>query len=353
MNVEIRTEPKKRSLLLSLKKRMWRWLRLTNLPVVKLYTGYGNKTHCYLYGHAFSFGPLPRKKYRQNFLINALALLRLFMVRTKKGVAIRLLWKGEQFITRSEADGFFKFEWSPLATPAVGYHEVQVDMLDANDQIMATGTAQLIVPPQNPFAVISDIDDTFLISYSANLRKRLFVLLTENALSRKPFDGVVEHYKMLSHARASKDTVNAFFYVSSSEWNLYDYIRDFSKQHQLPQGVHLLNQVKTFSQVFKTGQNNHGTKFMRISRILEAYPQQQFILLGDDSQEDPKIYSSLAKHFGKQIFCVYIRCVGKNLKPNVEEMMNTFKIAGIHCCYFNHSAHAIAHSASIGLVSQE
>lgn len=350
MNVEIRTEPKKRSLLLRLKKWMWHSLRLTDSPVVKLYTGYGNETQCYLYGHAFSFSPIPRKKYRQNLLINAFALLRLFMVRTKKGAVIRLLWKDEQFITRSEADGFFKFEWSPVIMPAIGYHDIEVHMLDLNGQIMATATAQLLIPPNNPFAVVSDIDDTFLISYSGNLRKRLYVLLTENALSRKPFDGVAKHYKLLSHARASKDTVNAFFYVSSSEWNLYDYIRDFSKQHQLPQGIYLLNQVKTFSQVFKTGQNNHGTKFMRISRILEAYPQQQFILLGDDSQEDPKIYTSLVKHFGQQIFCIYIRCVGKNVKPPVEEMMNTIKEAGIHCCYFDHSADAIAHSISIGLV---
>lgn len=350
MNVEIRTEPKKRSFLHRLKKRMWKSLRLTDSPVIKLYTGYGNETQCHIYGHAFSFSPIPRKKYRQNLLINAFALLRLFMVRTKKGAVIRLLWKDEQFITRSEVDGFFKFEWSPLIRPVIGNHEVEAQMLDSNNVIIATATAKLIIPPNNPFAVISDIDDTFLISYSANLRKRLFVLLTENALSRKPFDGVVKHYKLLSHARASKDSVNAFFYVSSSEWNLYDYIRDFSKKHQLPQGVYLLNQVKTLSQVFKTGQNNHGTKFMRISRILEAYPQQQFILLGDDSQEDPKIYSSLAKHFGQQIFCIYIRCVGRNIKLPVDELMNTINEAGIHCCYFKHSAEAIAHSTAIGLL---
>jgi phosphatidate phosphatase APP1 len=108
---------------------------------------------------------------------------------------------------------------------------VEVSMLDRfNGNPIATGKAGLVVPYVNQFAFISDIDDTFLISHSGNLRKRLFVLLTENARSRKPFEGVVNHYNLLSLAGALEKTNNAFFYVSSSEWNLYEYIREFSKQ---------------------------------------------------------------------------------------------------------------------------
>ncbi|MFT3910483.1 MAG: DUF2183 domain-containing protein [Ferruginibacter sp.] len=352
MNVETTSTVKKRSLFKRFKGVILKTFRLTNKPVVRLYTGYGNKTHCFLYGHVFSLSPLPRKKHRKDILLNTLALLRLFMVKTKKGVVLQFVWAGKKYITRSEADGFFKFEWEPAVALAAGTHHVEVAMLDGIDgNIIANAKAALIIPHYNEFAFISDIDDTFLVSYSSNLRKRLFVLLTENALSRKPFDGVVNHYQLLSNAHAPENTSNPFFYVSSSEWNLYTYIRDFSAQNKLPEGVYLLNQVKKFKQVFKTGQNNHGTKFMRITRVLEAYPEHRFVLLGDDSQADPSIYASAAEHFSSQIFCVYIRKVGKISKQDVTEKLNTIEKKGIHCCYFTHSSEAVAHSRSIGLIS--
>ena len=352
MNVEISAGPKKKSLREKIESGLLRWFRLTNKPVVRLYTGYGNKTHCFLYGHVFSLSPLPRKSYRQHFLINAFALLRLFMVKTKKGAVLQFTWEEKKYLTTSETDGFFKFEWQPVVMPVPGIQQVKVDMLERNGgYTIASATASLIIPHYNQFAFISDIDDTFLISHSSNLRKRLFVLLTENALSRRPFEGVVNHYQLLSHAQVAEDTVNPFFYVSSSEWNLYDYIRDFSAKHQLPEGVYLLNQVKRFSQVFKTGQNNHGTKFMRITRILEAYPEHQFVLLGDDSQEDPFIYGSVAAHFPGQLFCIYIRKVNNKSKPAVDEALSKIESIGIPCCYFSHSAEAVLHSRMIGLLT--
>ncbi|MEO7524074.1 MAG: phosphatase domain-containing protein [Ferruginibacter sp.] len=353
MIVETTSAVKKRSLSKRIKGVILKTFRLTNKPVVRLYTGYGNKTHCFLYGHVFSLSPLPRKKHRQDILLNALALLRLFMVKTKKAAVLQFIWEDKKLITISEGDGFFKFEWQPKLALTAGTHNVEVAMLDRVDgNIIATATAIIIVPHYNQFAFISDIDDTFLVSHSSNLRRRLFVLLTENALSRKPFDGVVNHYQLLSNAHAPEDTTNPFFYVSSSEWNLYNYIMDFSKKNKLPEGVYLLNQVKRFKQVFKTGQNNHGTKFMRITRVLEAYPEHRFVLLGDDSQADPVIYASAAEHFPAQIFGIYIRQVNKTSRPEVAEKLREIEKKGIYCCYFEHSAQAVIHSKSIGLIGE-
>lgn len=351
MNVEISRGAKKKSFVRKIKERVFTALRLTDDNVIKLYTGYGNKTHCFLYGHVLTFGPLPRKRYRDVFLINAFALLRLFMVKPLGGARLQLLWKDHTYITHSEKDGFFKFEWQPGELLTAGEHSVEVVMQDEFQSPSTFAKSKIIIPHYNQYAFISDIDDTFLISHSSNLRKRLFVLLTENARSRNPFEGVVNHYQLLSQAGAAKDTNNPFFYVSSSEWNLYDYIKEFSSNNKLPDGVYLLNQLKLFKQVFKTGQNNHKTKFMRIARVLEAYPEQRFILLGDDSQEDPFIYASIVDHFKKQIVCIYIRRVSKKAKPAVEEKLKSIETSGIPYCYFTHSAEAVLHSKAIGLIT--
>ena len=342
--------PAQRSVLANIKSSFFLWFRLSNKPAVRLYNGFGNKTHCFLYGHAFSLSPLPRKRYRKNVLVNALALLRLFMVRTKKGALLRFTWDNQTYRTTSESDGFFKFEWQPATAIAPGPHEVSVDLVNENDVVLSGSKALLFIPPPNEFACISDIDDTFLISHSSNLRKRLFVLLTENAHSRNPFEGVVNHYQQLSQVEEGSEVTHPFFYVSSSEWNLYYYIRDFSAKNKLPEGVYLLNQIKRFSQVFKTGQNNHATKFMRITRILEAYPEQRFVLFGDDSQEDPNIYAAVVQHFPRQIIAVYIRQVGRAKKDPVIGKLEGIAGAGVHQCYFAHSSEAVIHSRQIGLI---
>jgi phosphatidate phosphatase APP1 len=211
------------------------------------------------------------------------------------------------------------------------------------------GHGEIYVPHVNQYAIISDIDDTFPISYSSNLRKRLYVLLTENAYTRQPFEGVVKHYQALAHAGTEPAEPNPFFYVSSSEWNLYDYIREFSKKNGLPKGIYLLSQLKRLSEAWKTGQNRHGAKFFKIIRILEAYPAQDFILLGDDSQQDPVIYASVVEHFREQVKAVYLRNVHRHNEKEVQKAIERIEAQGIPVCHFKHSADALEHSHRIGL----
>ena len=335
-----------------MRKKVLSWLHLTGDPVVKLYYGYGNERSVIIFGHVLALSPLPRKNYRRNIFNNTYGLFRLFMVKPMVRASLHLQWEGVQYNTVSEDDGFFKFEWSPATALTPGWHPVKV-LLDTGAAMPVEATGEFFVPFAYEFAFISDIDDTFLVSHSSNLRKRFYVLLTKNARSRKPFEGVVNHYQQLASTGASRDTFNLFFYVSSSEWNLYDYISEFARVNKLPRGIYLLNQMKTFSQVFKTGQNNHKTKFMRISRIMEAYPRQKFVLLGDDSQEDPNIYAAVVEHFPQNVHAIYLRHVRKSSRGRVEEIVEKIQTTGIRCCYFTHSAEAVIHSRETGLVPKE
>lgn len=341
------------SLRQKIKLKIFRFFRLHNAPALKLYRGFGNENSCVIYGHAQVLSPLQRKTFRNFFLINSLALLRMFMVKPLKNAKVILLWEDNILETFTEKDGFFRFEWQPSQKLPPGVIKVKVLLMKrhSDNTVSASCEGDIVIPSPTSFAFISDIDDTFLISHSSNLRKRLFVLLTENARSRRPFEGAVKHYRLLHGIDDYNESDNAFFYVSSSEWNLYSYIREFVREHKLPEGVFLLNQMKTFSKLFATGQSNHDGKFTRIIRIMEAYPNQKFVLLGDDSQRDPYIYASVAEHFPQNIFCVYIRRVGTPEKPHVREKQLAIEKAGIHFCYFSHSDEAIIHSRSVGLIN--
>jgi phosphatidate phosphatase APP1 len=345
----------KPSLKVRWKRKFLHWFRLNNQPVVKVYHGYGNDTSLVVFGHVFGLSPLPRKKYRQNIWTNSLALLRSFMVSTIPNIRVRIIWADKIIEAFTATDGFYRFDWTPEVALQPGIHTVEVQLADPRgDEYppLATGKGSIIVPHVNRYAFISDIDDTFLISHSSDLLKRLYVLFTKNAHSRKPFEGVVKHYRLLAHAGTEAKEPNPFFYISSSEWNLYNFIVEFARTNQLPDGVFLLSQLKRFTQIFKTGSNKHATKFMRIARVMEAYPIQKFVLFGDDSQMDPVIYAGIVEHFPGRISYVYLRHVYEKNITNVKAAIAKIEAAGVPCCHFVNSKEAIEHSYKTGLISK-
>ncbi len=274
------------------------------------------------------------------------------MISPVKGAVVLLEWGEETFVTTTQNDGFFRFEFCPKLIHEPGWYDVEVflDSLSGN----ISGHGSVYIPHQTQIAFISDIDDTFLISHTSKLRKRLFVLLTHNEHSRKAFDGVINHYQLLANNGVSKTgETNPFFYVSSSEWNLYNFLLEFIAFNKLPKGVFLLGQMKRLKDFWKSGQNNHATKFMRIVRVIEAYPSQKFVLLGDDSQQDPMIYKSITEHFPDKILAVYLRKVRSKNFDTVGKIVEEIKDKGVEVCYFEHSAEAIIHSKKIGLISHE
>ena len=325
-------------------------LGITTQVTIKVYHGYGYGHQLLLYGHVFKTGPKPRKKYRKSFLRNTWALLRLFMVKPYPHLKVKMQWKDQIYDSKTDADGFFKFQWEDHSALPPGWNEVEV-MAFKDTHIIAQAQGAVYIPYATQFGFISDIDDTFLISHSSNLRKRLFVLFTENARTRLPFEGVVKHYKLLARSHTTEKMPNPFFFVSSSEWNLYDYILEFAQVNQIPKGVFLLSQLKRFNQLLKTGQN-HKTKLLRIARILENYPAQRFVLLGDSSQQDPYIYETLVSHFPKQIFAVYIRDIYKKNRNKAADILGKIESKGVPCCFFKNSDEAILHSIKIGLIPE-
>lgn len=342
---------KKISLLKKIKYKIFFLFRLNHHPVIKVYNGYGNAEKIIVMGHVLKLSPMPRKTYRQNWITNLFSILRLFMMVPLSNAKISVELDGILYNSHTEKDGFFRLEIFPLKAPDKGWQSISVRLEEEKYHLQnIQGHGKVYIPFSSQVAFISDIDDTFLISYSARLRRRLYVLFTKNAHSRKPFEGVVNHYQLLACSGQTGNNTNPFFYVSGSEWNLYDFVVEFSRANNLPKGVFLLSQLKKLKDFWKSGQNNLSTKFMRIVRIIEAYPHLQFILLGDDSQQDPAIYLSIVSHFPDRVIAVYIRCVRQLNFEKVKLIIDEIESKGVNCCYFKHSAEAVIHSKKIGLI---
>lgn len=342
-------EPLKKSYPNRILQKIFGKLKINVHPQVKVYDGFGNAHEGVLYGHTLKVSPIPRKSFRDIVVTNVLAVLRLFIVDPKVNAEVRMVFMGNEYLTRSENDGFFKFDWKSAEPVPAGEHPVVVEWLK-NGKAISAERSTIRVPYLKQYIIISDIDDTFLVSHSSTILKRMYVLLTENAYSRQPFEDVVRHYQLLKTAGTDALNPNPFFFVSSSEWNLYDYIKNFMVKNGLPDCILLLNQIKTFSQLLKTGKNNHGSKFVRIVRIVDAYPQQRFILLGDDSQRDAFIYYAICKHYPERIRAVYLRKVHPKPRPDVVTELDGISSMGIAVNYFSHSREAIEHSQAEGII---
>jgi len=318
--------------------------------VVKVYHGYGHTNNLVVYGHVLKGKNFHQRSYTGNVVINFINLIRLFFITPLPNVRVVLQWQNQYFYSTTESDGFFKFEWQSDSPVLAGWHAVRVDSLNTVEQITATGEGKIFVPHSTQYGFISDIDDTVLVSHSATTGKKLWAMLTKNPRSRKTFADVVNYYQLLSSAHTETALPNPFFYVSSSEWNLYNYLNEFFKFNQLPKGAFLLNEIKKWYQLLKTGKTKHQGKLNRVVRVLTAFPAQQFVLLGDNSQSDPDIYRMIANKYPNQILAIYIRNISKQKETFTKQVLISINNKSIYTCLYKHTSEAIIHSKSIGLI---
>jgi phosphatidate phosphatase APP1 len=163
---------------------------------------------------------------------------------------------------------------------------------------------------ESKLGVISDIDDTIIVSHSTSALKKSTTLTLKNIYSRK---AILETKEILEYYK-TKDC--DFFYVSNSETNLYIHIKTFLQLNDFPDGPVFTKKLKTYRNLFiprKTkgffAQNRH--KINRIESIFENYRNEKYILIGDSSQNDPEIYFYISQKFPDKVEKIYIRDITK------------------------------------------
>lgn len=164
--------------------------------------------------------------------------------------------------------------------------------------------------------VISDIDDTILVSHSTNKIKKSLLVGIKNAHTRKIVKETKEIYDILESKGCQ------FFYVSNSETNLYLLIKWVLKINNLPNGPVFLNRLRSYRSIFKIKsskniEKKYSHKISRIVDILELFPDKKFILIGDSSQGDPEVYTSITTNYPNRIKAILIRDITNNSRRNI------------------------------------
>lgn len=159
----------------------------------------------------------------------------------------------------------------------------------------------LIVSPNATTGIISDIDDTVIVT--ALPRPLLaawnsFVLHTN---SRQAVPGMTQFYASLL-----ADYPNApVFYLSTGAWNTASTLENFLSRHGFPGGPLLMTDWgPTPTGLFRSGQA-HKQKQLR--NLLLMFPNIRWILVGDDGQHDPIIYDELAREHPTRVLGIALR----------------------------------------------
>lgn len=274
---------------------------------VVAYRGFGTTQALYLQGRVLA-NPSQTNSDSESLWRNILAAYRRFESDEVPGVRVRAAYQNMAQETISDKEGYFTFH---LRTPVIAasqqpWHRVRLSMPDYKD-MAPTDSAEILVPAANAqYGVISDIDDTILVTNATSLFKMARLTFLKSARTRLPFAGVAAFYHALQ--RGTGDVYNPIFYVSSSPWNLYDFLVDFMALNDIPAGPLMLRDFGLDENKFiKLSHLDH--KRDQIERLLNTYPQLPFILIGDSGQHDPEIYQQIATHFPHRIRAIYIRDV--------------------------------------------
>lgn len=158
---------------------------------------------------------------------------------------------------------------------------------------------------QEPFLVVSDIDDTLLHSHISNKLLKFRTLMFTSMENRK---AVASMTKLIGELYQMGVVP---FYLSNSEQNLYPLIYRFLLHNGFPPGPLFLKQMRKVRDIFRrlTLQEKEIHKTKMLEQILRLFPDKKFFLLGDNTQLDLRIYLRVAQKYPENIRYIIIRKV--------------------------------------------
>lgn len=328
---------------------------------IAAYAGYGTAQRIRLRGRVLQGAPPAPGQSDDGLLRNLLAIYTRLESDEVPHARVRLSLAGSTVETITDDEGYYDVWVTPDRLAAEGWQVGKACLLSVNAQAaahaeapLAQATLRALVPRTAQFGIISDIDDTILISDAAHLLRAARRLLLGNAQTRLPFPGVADLYRALQQGApigpdAPQATDNPIFYVSSSPWNLYDLLSDFMALNRIPAGPLFLRDYGLRADAGAGGHHSH--KLAAVDEILALWPALPFVLLGDSGQQDPEIYTEVVRRHGDRIRAIYIRDVSTAARDQqVTQLAAETARLGVPMLLTPDSAAAHAHATALGLV---
>lgn len=259
-------------------------------------------------------------------------------------------WDAVEEELETNLEGFFL--WQPEDGPQRGdtlrWESVELEMRQpVVDGEPATAQGQVLVPAADArVAVVSDLDDTVIRTGADDTLRMARTIFLNNARTRTAFPGVGAFYRALQGEK------NPIFYVSSSPWNYYELFDQFLEFQGIPAGPIFLKDFGIDdNHLVKPDHGEHKPRHIR--RLMDQFPDLDFVLLGDSGQQDAEIYLELAKELGERMRVVYIREVtGDDRAAELDQRVAEAADHGVEMVRVRSTVEAARHAAEAGLVDE-
>ncbi|NQZ67865.1 MAG: DUF2183 domain-containing protein, partial [Lentisphaeria bacterium] len=185
---------------------------------------------------------------------------------------------------------------------------VQITLMNKGGKELST---KVKLVPDKGTTIISDIDDTVKISNVTSKKK----LMQSTFMKAFTFvDGM---------AKAYRESAYEVQFVSSSPYQLYPELCAAFDTEKFPWAQFHMKKVRlTNSSLFDLFKKGTESKPVQIEAIIKRWPNRQYILIGDDGEQDPEVYAGIKEKYPKKIIGIYIRTVSNRKLP---DGMSAFK----------------------------
>ncbi|WP_243074926.1 App1 family protein [Microbacterium sp. SS28] len=162
-------------------------------------------------------------------------------------------------------------------------------------------TRVFIVGPDIRFGVVSDVDDTVMVTALPRPLLAAWNSFVVDEHARQPVPGMAVLLE-----RIARDTPGSpVIYLSTGAWNIAPTLTRFLQRHLFPPGAMLLTDWgPTHDRWFRSGRDHKLTNLRRLAR---EFPQIKWLLVGDDGQHDEAIYTAFTTEHPASVAGVAIR----------------------------------------------
>jgi hypothetical protein len=212
-----------------------------------------------------------------------------------EGADVEVLFLGRRGRAVTGHDGEFEIELraEPGRPFPPGAHRVAVRIPGA----VAARSVVHVVPPDAPFLVVSDLDDTVAVTHVTSKRKLLASAFLEDAETQPAVGGMAGLYRCLAQASGA----GAVAFVSGSPVQFAPRAARFLEKNGFPSAALYLRNLGP--------RTLHGYKEPVLHRLAERFPQ-PFVLVGDSGERDPEIYAAFRRERPARVLATYIRVAG-------------------------------------------
>jgi phosphatidate phosphatase APP1 len=184
----------------------------------------------------------------------------------------------------------------PATLPA-GWQPITMSV----EQGDAVETRVFVVAPDVRFGVVSDIDDTVMVTALPRPLIAAWNSFVLDEHARQPVPGMAVLLERITRENPGSPVI----YLSTGAWNVAPTLIRFLRRHVFPPGALLLTDWgPTHDRWFRSGKDH---KAQNLERLAREFPDMKWLLIGDDGQHDDELYTRFTSEFPGNVAAVAIR----------------------------------------------